>query len=342
MGRSFLVRWVMIGVLLAETVAVAAPLPFKRTPRAWERLGRLVERVAHHPVVASLERLWLRPINLAGYDWGTFQTPARVVPPLPSLTGGRPMLSAVPVDRPVRVMTANLFLLPWPFASDHFRRLESCARMVRELDPDILALQEVWFTPLADHLHRLLPDYTLVQPDVDGMFLPSGLLILTRIEPGKASWAEFPRHWGFNIEEWLARKGFLELRLPLPTGDDLIVVNTHLYSRKTGREAIFAPTFLASMFARFSPVSRPTLVVGDLNLDVETVSHLASTSFRLDSCREPTNTHGPSPRGRKIDYLLSGGFARVGGALPIVHSRAVSQPIVSDHKPVFGLWDLAP
>ncbi len=229
----------------------------------------------------------------------------------------------------LRVLTANLHLLPPPFAADHETRLDGFARIVRGRNPDLVLLQEVWLERYLTGLRRRLPEYAAFAPN-PRIGNPTGLVILSRLPHSDACCRTFPTRLDFNIEEKLARKGFLSVTCsagPVP----FRVVTTHLYAHKGDLEFGFTQAQFQVVKDFCGTRAEPVILGGDMNLEPGALFPLVGGVFAIEpqGARTAVRAH---PGGR-IDYVMSRSSLEWEVA---VRSESVTEPVVSDHFPVYA------
>jgi len=231
-------------------------------------------------------------------------------------------------DKPLRLVSANLWLLPPPIPIRQDERLALFVDLVRRRSPDLLVLQEVWLFSHLERLRRDLPDYWTTFPRWD-LFNHTGLVVFSRVSPVEADWGRFgpsPRH---NLQELLADKGFLRLVFPTRVGR-IVVIDTHLYSagynpdERTVTDAQFR-----ALRAVVASATDPVVVAGDLNTHGPLLCPLNDGMFELEADLE-TRTQ-VTGEGRKIDHVLRRGTATVGLRLDV---EVITDPVVSDHFPL--------
>jgi endonuclease/exonuclease/phosphatase family metal-dependent hydrolase len=218
--------------------------------------------------------------------------------------------------------------------------LEELATVLREINADVVALQEVannWaedtgFEHHASVLGDLLemeafyaPIYTI--PDDDGLPRQFGLAILTSMPVVDTVNHMITRH-STQAENAAPEPmpGFPEMVVDAG-GTHIRVFNTHLDFR---RDPAVRQTQIGEMIEIMGDVSGPTLLIGDLNArpgaqELEPLFALMRDAW--DSGVGDGFTHpAESPR-QRIDYILYGGPCRVTEAF-------VVQTTASDHVPV--------
>lgn len=229
----------------------------------------------------------------------------------------------------LRVLTANLQLLPPPFAADHEARMDGFAQIVRGRNPDLVLLQEVWLERYLTGLRRRLPMYAAFAPEprIDN---PTGLVILSRLPHSDACYRMFPARLDFNLDEKLARKGFLALKCSAGSVP-FKVVTTHLYAHRYDLEFGFTQAQFQVMKDFCGMLTDPVILAGDMNMEPRSLLPLIAGVFSVEPEGGRTAVRG-SP-GRRIDYVMTRSSLEWELA---VRSEVVTEPVVSDHFPVFA------
>jgi endonuclease/exonuclease/phosphatase family metal-dependent hydrolase len=213
--------------------------------------------------------------------------------------------------------------------------LEQIARVIRETDPDLVALQEV----------------DLYTGRTSGRDLASELGLLTQMVPlfGRA----MPYDGGEYGEGILSRFSFLssrnhalpagegkepraalEVRVILDSGDTLAFVGTH-FDHTGDVDRINQAARVREILAG---VDLPVLLAGDLNATPESrpMEILFSDLQPSDRSFAPT-IPSDGPRA-KIDYILYGPPER----WRVLESRVICDTVASDHCAVLGVLELLP
>ncbi len=255
---------------------------------------------------------------------------ATVHPPLEPFSGpaAEPGKNGGKAD--LRVLSHNLWLLPFPFAVDMDGRLDRFCGFARDLGPDIVLLQEVWFAHHLEAVRRGFPGYWTVSSGGLG-YNRSGLVILTKKPPKDALSGVFAVTGNHNFEELLARKGFLRIVLE-SGGVNWNIACTHLYASKTEAEKNEKFRQLRSLQGIIGSLTPPVLIGGDFNIRFEQFLPLNGDFLTLESSPPlPTNRNLNHPG--KIDYLVG----RAGKGNPIsIDSTVLGDPIFSDHKMILA------
>jgi endonuclease/exonuclease/phosphatase family metal-dependent hydrolase len=245
------------------------------------------------------------------------------LPPTPA-----PTPAAVPCRqaRCLRVLTWNVHGIP--FVAPHTtRRLRNVAAKIREQQPDVALLQEVWAHAYARVLERALAgQYRLVRATGCRRPYPcGGLIVLVRVASG---WAASPptfvpfeaagRWHRLREFDGIAKKGMLLIRLA--RGEQTIgLVDTHLQSRYAeyghgyvGVRRGQLEQLRATVAAAFA--AEPVILAGDFNVAPQEASGLyisyvanlgddRTTAFRA-GCPE-CGTRSVPKRPRWIDYVIT-------------------------------------
>lgn len=229
----------------------------------------------------------------------------------------------------LRVLTANLLLLPPPFAADHDARLDEFARIVRGRNPDLIILQEVWLESYLMGLRRRLPEYEAFAPGPN-IANPTGLAVFSRLPHVDTCFRFYPGRLDFNIEEKLAQKGFLAVGFSF--GDKPFwIVNTHLYAHSDDLELGFTRAQFETVKDFCSSLPGAVILGGDMNMEPQELFPLLGGVFSAEPEGGRTAVRG-APN-RRIDYVMT--RSSHDWSLS-ARSEVVMEPVVSDHFPVFA------
>lgn len=251
----------------------------------------------------------------------------------------------------LRVMTWNLHAIPFVTANP-MARLGNVASKIREQQPDVVLLQEVWSHAFARRLqHRLRDQYRITTSTGCGRPFPcGGLAILVRIGSGwTASAPSFVAYeasgpW-YRLLEWdyIAKKGMLFAHLTRG-GETVGVLDTHLqteygrygrnYSDIRRRQLEQLDATLSERFAQ-----TPVVIGGDFNTapversglfqtHVATLGDDRTAEFRAECGQCGTRPTALRP-GRWLDYVMTQHLAATSTLEPI-RNVAVDVPF-SDH-----------
>ena len=309
---------VVIPEALSSVVAVAAWLACLATVMGFlGRWGWLFELASHFrrqycwmligsAALLSIARRWPEAAVAAGgaLSNGVLLVPlrARAVPGTDGSNG-----------RIVRALSANLF-------SSRNRSYERVRRLIREADPDVIALQEVTPEWLAA-LQGLQAAYPFSKAVVHARRF--GIMVLSRIPFERV---DVVRVGAVGLPSIIAR-------LQLPEERRLTVISTHPFSPVTPARAKSRNLQLRALAEFVSSQQGPRLVLGDLN--TTSWSPMFQDFLRRTRFRDSRIGFGLQPTWpvaiRALQIPLD--HCLVSSEI-VVHRRAVWGDIGSDHYPI--------
>lgn len=240
---------------------------------------------------------------------------------------------SVDSSRLVRILTYNI--LHGETLKGDFD-LDRIAAVIKQADPDLVALQEVdfrtkraWNMDLVSELGQitsLVPLFGRAMP-FDGGEYGEGILsrysfLATRCHPLPAQEGKEPR-------------AALEVQVVLPSGDTLSFIGTHLDHTRDEFDRIAQASKLNALF---SDRDMPTILSGDLNARPEssTMSILFKEWTEADPSHLPT-IPSIAPK-HKIDYVLYRPLNR----WKVLETRVICDTIASDHCALLSVLELLP
>ena len=243
--------------------------------------------------------------------------------------------SQMPDDssRVVRILTYNIFhgeTLKGDFDLDRI------AAVIRQADPDLVALQEVDFRTkragymdLASELGKrtgLVPLFGRAML-FDGGEYGEGIF-------SRYSFIATQNHM-LPAQEGKEPRAAVEVHVVLQSGDTLAFIGTHLDHTRDEKDRIDQASKLNALF---TGADRPAILCGDLNAEPEStpMSILFSEWTEASPDRAPTF---PSKQAeRKIDYVLY----RPANRWRIIESRVICDTVASDHCAQLSVLELLP
>ncbi|MEE9608129.1 MAG: endonuclease/exonuclease/phosphatase family protein [Myxococcota bacterium] len=227
----------------------------------------------------------------------------------------------------LRILTLNVWGLPWPFGRHLGQRIEAIAATLPRLGADVLALQEVWTRRSrnalleAGHAAGFRHDW-----HNDVALGGSGLLVLSRLPIADVRFQAYvvrgpPHSLG---GDYYGGKGFAEVGLETAVGR-IALVDTHLQALYDDRAELapFQAAQVVQLAARLAEIDDPVVVAGDFNVDegnreyriLRGLTGLRDVAAELDRRQPTARAANPYHRGRRepdqrIDYV----FARDGAA----------------------------
>ena len=238
----------------------------------------------------------------------------------------------------ISIFNLNCWLFPPPISADCNNRLSSIIDLIKERDPKIICLQEVWSNKYLEYLKQKLTNYHCVSSG-SLFYNQSGLAIFLKEKPLSFRVNFFKLSFRHNFTEWFLRKGYIEANIKI-NGVKWTIVNTHLYAAFSKKTEIIIEKQFLELISKISGTD--VFLCGDLNLEEGKFEKLNQGRFsRLCDLQNTSDVNNPYARKRfnsfiignkskKIDYLIykSG---------PAVQSEyeVIKKPFVSDHYPMF-------
>jgi endonuclease/exonuclease/phosphatase family metal-dependent hydrolase len=216
--------------------------------------------------------------------------------------------------------------------------LQRIAQVIRQAQPDLVALQEVdrgvarsGQTDQPAELGRLTGLHALFEKNIDYGGGEYGNAILSR----------FPivRYENFKLPALTPgeQRGALAALVEVAAGRQCWFVSTHWDSRRDEAERLASTERLAALWEQnWAPA--PTLIAGDLNAvpDSEVLQRLRKEWVVPDGA--PTPTYPAVQPARQIDYVL----ARPAMRWRFRASSVVAEAVASDHRPLLAELVLLP
>lgn len=209
--------------------------------------------------------------------------------------------------------------------NDGITDLDRAAALIRRLDPDLVALQEldrgVERSGRVEQM-RVLGDATNLHPRF-AAFMPYqggeyGIGILSRFPILETRRHELPA----GPEPRVA----LDVHVQLPNGEQLIFCSVHFYDTEAQR---LAQARAVMDLYRDEPL--PVILAGDFNSTPhDPVMQLVESAFTNVDKGEDRLTFSATDPYEEIDYVLF----RPPAAFTVVQADVLDEPLVSDHRPV--------
>src|SRR3989344_5921156 len=201
----------------------------------------------------------------------------------------------------ISIFNLNCWLFPPPISADCDTRLSSIVDLIKERDPEIICLQEVWSNKYLKLLKQKLTDYHCVSSG-SLFYNQSGLVIFLKEKPLSSHVNFFKLSFHHNFTEWFLRKGYVETDIKR-NGDKWTIINTHLYaafSKKT--EKVIDEQFL-ELASKISGMN--IILCGDLNLEEEKFEKLNQGKFsRLCDSQNTSDINNPYSRKRFNSFII--------------------------------------
>ncbi len=232
----------------------------------------------------------------------------------------------------IRVLTFNI--LHGATTNGDFD-LDKLASVITDVDPDLVALQEVDFKTnrakkydLATELGwrtKMAPLFGIAMPFDGGGY---GEGILTKMPILTSRNIALPHSPGNEP------RAALEVLVKLESGDTICFVGTHLEHQKNSSDRIDQVKKLNEVFANGK---YPTILAGDLNATPESKPILILKEYWTDSFgNKPEPTYSSDNPQKKIDYILF----RPKEVWEVIDNKVICDEVASDHCAVLSVLKL--
>jgi len=269
----------------------------------------------------------------------------------------------------LRILTLNVWGLPWPFGSSVPERIAAIGGALPALAPDVAAFQEAW-TPdaraaLARAGRRAGLPHAFPEPAGPGR---GGLLVLSRHPLRGAGFVPYLLN-GFperiDHADYWGGKGFVVCEIEAPSGA-IAFVTTHMHARYAPRPLDpykgHRTAQVVQLAAALRAISRPLVAAGDFNFEERFEEHAVllglagledvalSLDHREDTVRWPgSHRRLPGLAGARIDYVFCRG-GRDASWRPLGIERVLDGPVeiaghaanYSDHAGLVAELELVP
>jgi len=248
------------------------------------------------------------------------------------ITVAAPGLASEPTR--IRVLTYNIH---HGAGMDGKLDLERIAKIIRSVDPDVVALQEVdrgvKRTKGVDEpgeLGKLTGMKPIFERNIVYQGGDYGNAVLTRLPVVRWRNVHVPSH---HVGE---QRGALVLELTAPNAEKTTIrfMATHIDYRPSDAERMDSVKKLEEV-AREQP-NTPSILTGDLNSlpDSRVMKAFGENWTRTDA--EPLKTFPANKPDRAIDYVL----VRPAKRWKVIETRVLDEPVASDHRPLLVVLEL--
>jgi endonuclease/exonuclease/phosphatase family metal-dependent hydrolase len=156
-----------------------------------------------------------------------------------------------------------MWLLPFKLSKDNRKRLKQLVLVIREKNPDIVALQEVWNKKYIKFLSKKLSEYNF-NFLAKKSFNISGLVTMSKYSPQIEKFLPFTRNMGQPFFEKSVRKGLLKVEYKI-NGKKIAFYNTHLSCPNGGNEKYYTMKQFEFIKNKINQ-KQVSILCGDLNL----------------------------------------------------------------------------
>lgn len=163
--------------------------------------------------------------------------------------------SAADSSGAVEIVSVNAWGLPAPFAPHRRERLPRIASWLQEVQPDLVAIQELWSGSEA---------YLSMPAERHGIAGDDGLAMVGRGALIDRASLHFDHARGWDV---FKKKGAMRGRIPTQDGPELWVVVTHLQAGYGRANARVRERQIDQLLDWTAPLVGPIVFVGDFNID---------------------------------------------------------------------------
>lgn len=253
---------------------------------------------------------------------------AAIVPASAPPSGPAMVPASAPSSDPGQVTTLRIltYNIHHGAGNDEVLDLERIARLIRSLDPDLVALQEIdnrtertGGVDQAAELGRMTGMGSVFGPFMDYQGGQYGMAVLSDLP--------FVNPTNHQLPEGPEPRSAQAIRVQLPDGaGELIFAGIHFY--RTAEERMAQARRLLEVLG---PEDVPVILAGDFNStpDSEVMSFIGETFATPDKGEDHFTFRSDRPD-REIDFIVY----RPAHRFTVLESRVIDEPVASDHRPV--------
>lgn len=243
---------------------------------------------------------------------------------------------AAPADT-IRVLAYNTH---HGAGNDEVLDLDRIGALIRDLEPDLVALQEI--DRVVERTEGV--DQTAVYAEATGLEGIFGAFMdYQGGEYGMAVLSAWPivESWNHRLTDGSEPRSSATVRVRSPaTGREYLFSGIHFYRTEEERlaQAQDLDAALAATDGRDAGAAIPTLLAGDFNSQpggtvLGWLTAEADTPWWVIPKDGPSNTFPSDEPAREIDFLM----ARPAGRWEVIEHRVIDEPVASDHAPIFAV-----
>lgn len=215
--------------------------------------------------------------------------------------------------------------------NDEVLDVERIAAVIRALDPDLVALQEIDNgvartngVDQAAELGRLTGMGAVFGPFMEYQGGQYGMALLSDLP--------FVNPTNHELPEGPEPRSSLTIRVQLPDGGELVFAGIHFYRTADDRMAQ-----ARRLLHILEPEEAPVILAGDFNStpDSDVMAFIGESFFIPDKGADHLTFSSDDPQ-REIDFIVY----RPAGRFRVVESRVIDEPVASDHRPVLLVVEL--
>jgi exonuclease III len=228
-----------------------------------------------------------------------------------------------------KIFNLNCWLLPPPLSTDNNKRLSQIISLIKNTQPNIISLQEVWLNKYVKRFQNELKNYSFITCK-NSLYNKSGLVTgLLKNQSFKKQF--FPITSQHNLIERIAQKGFHEIKL----SKNISFINTHLYAPINTKEKIITKSQLSLLQKLIK--SKKYILSGDLNLNNKELS-LETKKFKPIKKFKNIykNPYQKMNFNKKFNYDNSDYILKTSTIKIPIKIKYLRSPLLSDHLVLIG------
>ena len=233
----------------------------------------------------------------------------------------------------IKIFNQNTWLIPFPFSKHGRSRINNLFGTIKNLNPDIVTLQEVTLSSHVKKIKKTFPEYFLMHGA--GRFgNRSGSLTMTKEKPLLSKFVSFPKAKVRRLHK-IIKRGFFVIKLK-----NFFLINAHLYPGNWNPELTLQEF---EILKKQCDKKKITIVAGDLNLNYEIFDKVNNNFFEcVDAVGNTFSFFNKYVKkwwertitaNKKIDYIL---VRNPNKKQIIFKSRIIRKPLISDHYGIYS------
>lgn len=239
-----------------------------------------------------------------------------------------PSAAAAPTAEPGQATTLRIlaYNIHHGAGNDEALDLERIARLIRSLEPDLVALQEIdnrtertGGVNQAAEIGRMVGMGSVFGPFMDYQGGQYGMALLSDLP--------FVNPTNHELPEGAEPRSSLAIRVQLPDGaGELVFAGIHFY--RTDEERMAQARRLLHVL---EPETVPVILAGDFNSTPDSaVMAFIGKTFAIPAKGDDHLTFPSDRPDREIDFIVY----RPSERFTVVESRVIDEPVASDHRPL--------
>ncbi len=192
----------------------------------------------------------------------------------------------------LKILSINAWGLPKPFSVDINKRFKKIVWLIKNENPDIVALQEIWMIRYVQKLRKHLKSYFVITSKKGFQKNVSGLVTLIKKRPVSFKFKAFKNNYlnlkekFSKLDEVLGQKGFLRTDIKI-NKRNFSIINTHLFARSKKIQDKHIYSQLKKIEKEVNKLDN-VLIVGDFNMTVSEFKEWSKKNLKYVPTDSPT------------------------------------------------------